>query len=147
MIIFNRNESPLQSANGFTLIELMITVAIVGILAAIAYPSYTAYIARGHRAEAKQGLLELAQFMERTYTEQNTYIPGGVAPALPFATMPKSGTTVYNLALSASTTNTYTLTATATGSMAADACGDFSLDNTGLQTVNGALTAAECWNR
>jgi type IV pilus assembly protein PilE len=138
-------------ALGFTLIELMIVVAIIGILAAIAYPSYTAYVARGHRAEAKQGLLELAQFMERTYTEQNSYQPGGASPVLPYTTMPKSGTTVYNLALdpAATSATTYKLTATATGSMANDECGDFSIDNTGAQSVGGAATAnaADCWNR
>lgn len=136
--------------NGFTLIELMIVVAIIGILAAIAYPSYTSYVARGHRAEAKQGLLELAQFMERVYTENNTYQPGGASPALPFTTMPKSGTTVYNMALDAGATSAtnYKLTATATGSMAGDECGDFSIDNTGAQTVaNATASAADCWNR
>ena len=134
------------AAGGFTLIELMIVVAVIGILAAIAYPSYTAYVARGHRAEAKQGLLELAQFMERTYTENNTYNVAGIA--LPFTTMPKNGTTVYAMGLPAVTANSYTLTATATGTMAADACGDFSIDQTGAQTVaNGTETAANCWNR
>ncbi|MEQ1667983.1 MAG: type IV pilin protein [Sulfuriferula sp.] len=135
---------------GFTLIEVMIVVAIVGILAAIAFPSYTAYVARGHRAEAKQGLLELAQFMERTYTENNSYTPGGAVPALPFVTMPKAGTAVYNMALDAGATSatTYKLTATATGVMAGDECGDFSIDNTGAQTVaNATASAADCWNR
>ena len=58
--------SPQQ--HGFTLIELMIVVAIVGILSAIAYPSYAEYIRRGHRADARAGLLQAQQWMERAAT-------------------------------------------------------------------------------
>lgn len=146
----NKQPSMRTLRKGFTLIEVMIVVAIIGILSAIAFPSYTAYVARGHRAEAKQGLLELAQFMERTYTESNSYTPGGAVPVLPFITMPKAGTTVYNMALDAGATSatTYKLTAAATGMMAGDECGDFSIDNTGAQTVaNATAGAADCWNR
>lgn len=152
MRISNEQPSMRLQTKGFTLIEVMIVVAIIGIIAAIAYPSYTAYVARAHRAEAKQGLLELAQFMERTYTENNTYTPGagGALPGLPFIVMPKSGTTVYNMALDAGATAaaTYKLTATATGVMFGDECGDLSIDNTGAQTVaNATASAVDCWNR
>src|SRR5690349_3565941 len=65
---------------GFTLVELMIVVLIVGILAAIAVPSYRAYVLRVNRADAKIGLTSLAQQLERCYTRQNRYrnpAPGG----------------------------------------------------------------------
>jgi type IV pilus assembly protein PilE len=60
--------------NGFTLIELMITVAIVGILASVAYPTYTSYIVKGKRAEARTALTELLQQQERYMTQNNCYV-------------------------------------------------------------------------
>jgi len=65
---FNR-----RLAQGFTLIELMIVVAVVGILSAIAYPSYTEYVRRGHRADARAGLLQVQQWLERAATATGTY--------------------------------------------------------------------------
>ena len=59
---------PQKAQLGFTLIELMIVVAIVGILSAVAYPSYTEYVRRGHRADARAGLLQAQQWLERAAT-------------------------------------------------------------------------------
>jgi type IV pilus assembly protein PilE len=64
----------LKSSKGMTLIELMIVVAIVGILSAIAYPSYTEYVLRGRRAEARTALMDLMQQQERYFTQNNTYL-------------------------------------------------------------------------
>ena len=65
----------MKNTRGFTLIELMITVAIVGILASIAYPAYTEAVLKGRRAQARTALLELAQQQERYMTQFNCYLP------------------------------------------------------------------------
>ena len=86
---------------GFTLIELVIVMTIVGILAAIAFPSYQNSVRNSRRATAATDLLELAQWMERRYSLNNTYLDNGAAPALPFVTEPRQGgTVVYNFSFS-----------------------------------------------
>lgn len=75
-----------RSSTGFTLIELMIVVAIVGILAALAYPAYTGSVAKGKRAEARAAVMDLLQQQERYFTQMNTYetFSLGATGTLPF---------------------------------------------------------------
>ena len=75
-----------RHSTGFTLIELMIVVAIIGLLAAVAYPSYTDSVAKGKRGEARAAILDLLQQQERYFTQMNTYeaFSLGTPGALPF---------------------------------------------------------------
>jgi type IV pilus assembly protein PilE len=129
---------------GFTLIELMITVAVVAILASIAYPSYQAQLRISRRADAQASLMELQNFMERFFTENSCYQDKGADgscsnsgdnadPVLPFTASPRSGTAYYSLSLAAVTPTTYTLRATpvAGGPQAGD--GMLELDQTGAR--------------
>ena len=142
---------------GFTLIELMIVVAIVGILSAIAYPSYAEYIRKGHRADARAGLLQAQQWLERASTATGVYPVSGSAPdyALPPALTWDGDTTKrYTIGFQGAPTNaTFTLVATRkVGSpQATDRCGDFTLTHTGTRnTVNyaaGTDPLRDCWNK
>jgi len=130
-----------KQASGFTLIELMVVVAIIGILAAIAYPSYQQYVLRANRAEAQAVLTETAQFMERYFTTNGTYVDG----ALLSDASPKgsSGSAIkYNISFSVVPTATaFTLQAAPAGGQANDSCGTLTLSNTGAQTP----TTDGCW--
>ncbi|QEP43338.1 type IV pilin protein [Ectothiorhodospiraceae bacterium BW-2] len=133
--------------SGFSLMELMIAVAIVAILASIAYPSYVGYIQQARRADAVASLMELAQFMERYYTENHRYRQSdGSAPVLPFTEAPKSGATkFYDLTITTTADNSYTLTATPKGGQSGDGCGSFSLNHLGVRGHSGSLSADNCW--
>lgn len=123
--------------NGFTLIELMITVAIVAILAAIAYPSYQDSVRKARRANGQANLVELASYMERTFTETNSYAGATIAASGVTSDYYTFTTPIPNL-----TATTYTLTIVPTGPQASDSCGTMTISQTGAKATTGT---AGCW--
>ncbi len=130
-----------RASRGFTLIELMIVIAIVGILAAIALPSYRSYVPRGNRADARSALLEAAQHMERQYSIRNEYVASLPARLQVSPAGSDAGAQRYDLTVEVSTT-AYTLTAAPVQSDSN--CGTLTLLNTGKKgSTYGSV--AECW--
>jgi type IV pilus assembly protein PilE len=132
--------------SGFTLVELLITIVIIGILAAIAIPSYRAYVVRANRTEAKQALLARASDLERCFTRNNSYLDAAATPC--GVVLPYAGTN-YNIQAPSRTQTAFVIQAVPTGKQAKDTqCATFSLDDKGSQGVSGATgKAADCWSR
>ncbi|MBN1141255.1 MAG: type IV pilin protein [Deltaproteobacteria bacterium] len=128
----------MKSEQGFSLIELLIVVAIFGILVAIAIPSYTSYRRSANRSEARTSLLEISQELERYFVRQNTYVDNVNQHNLPR----DSPHGIYRLRFAAGfpTATTYTLEATPQGAQLDDAeCGTLSIDHLGNKQPAG------CW--
>ena len=144
------------AAGGFTLIELMVVVAVVAILASIALPSYQESVRKSRRAQAKADLVEYAQLAERFRTVNNTY--AGAAATFPAPVSPRNSQAVvsprepgatarYDLAFNAAGPATFTLTATPVngGGQEVDRCGTLSINQAGVKTKTGIAGFNECW--
>jgi len=133
----------MQKNNGFTLIELMIVVAIVAILTTVAYPSYIDNVRKTKRASVQADLMELASYMERSFTENNVYNSATASD-----TLTASGITSDDYTLSISTLNAteYILKAAPTGNQSSDRCGIMKLSQTSAKTATvSGVAVTGCW--
>jgi type IV pilus assembly protein PilE len=134
------------------LIELLLVLVIIGIVSALALPSYRQHLQRGQRAEAAAALLEAQHFMARYYSAHGRYDGSaeapGKAPDLPLRLqgIPAGSGSQYLLTLDAATVNSYELRAEPVGTMGSDKCGTMTLNQAGLKGLAGSdLSVADCW--
>ena len=130
---------------GFTLLELMITVVVVAILAAIAIPSYVSAMQQSRRSDATSALTGAAGQMERYFTEQGTYATATLGSSSTSVYPSTSQNGYYNLSLTNLTATSYTLNADPTGVQAADPCGSYTYTDQGVKGVTGSPGVASCW--
>lgn len=138
----------MKNQKGFTLIELMIVVAIIGIIAGIAYPSYMESVRKSNRADAKAALNDVSQRLQRCYTTYSSYVNANcaVGTSLNGGGSIASGENMYAVT-GALTATTFTLTATpvAGGVQAGDAkCTTLTLNQAGVRNATGS-DAGNCW--
>lgn len=156
-IFFNlatKNRDSKSGQRGFTLIELMIVIVIVGILVAVAVPAYTNYMQKSYRNDAKTALLDLASREEKFFSVNNQYsasatsLYGGSTATFPM-NVQSSSSAYYQLtaptvtAGSATTVASFTASAVPINSQTSDACGTYTITSTGVTSVSGTLT--NCW--
>lgn len=132
----------LRRAAGFSLIELMIAVVVVGILAAVAYPSYQEHVRKGRRAAAQGYLMDLAQRQQQYFLDNRGY--ASTAAALGYASTPSEVSPYYSVAVTvvAGPPPSYSITASPTGSQTSDTCGSLTITGAGAKTSSAG---SNCW--
>ena len=135
---------PDVSRRGFTLIELMIVVAVIAILSAIVYPMYTNEVRKSRRGIAKADLVELGQRLERYYTINNSYegFALGTTPGTFTVSPHDGGTAYYNLSINNLSASAFTLQAAPIGDQQKDSCGTLTYDQVGRKASS---SGSDCW--
>jgi len=138
-----------RATRGFTLMEVLIAMAVVALLAVVIIPGYTAQVQKSRRADAKTALTDLAAREERYYAITNAYSNNatnlGYSGTFPVA-VTSSGVNSYSLNVALTATGFVGTATRAAGPQANDACGDYSLDDKGVQSnPNSTQTTPPCW--
>jgi type IV pilus assembly protein PilE len=128
-----------RKSSGFTLIELMVAVLIVGILAAIAIPSYQSYLLKGNRTVAQVHLMNIAQQQQHYLLDSRSYAPSLAALSMTTPTNVSTHYTIEDPFTVGTAPNSFSVTATPIGSQANDQCGTLAIDNVGNKTP------VNCW--
>ncbi len=136
----------LAEHRGFTLIELMIVVAVVAILVAIAIPAYNDQVRKSRRGQAKADIVELAQRAERFHTINNTYVGFWATVPTGDRVSPRTGGTNAYAISQVEAANTFLLTATPQGGQTNDTlCGTLTINQAGVKTRSGTGSLSDCW--
>ena len=131
-----------KKTHGFTLIELMIVIAILSIIVAVGYPSYMEHVKKSRRDEGMGQLLELADRMERAYSDRGTY-PTNISEV--YVATTDGG--FYTLSIVSANNISFTVNAapTSLGQQDADKCETFTLTSLGEKSITGSVPNSQCW--
>lgn len=140
---FARRAGRKPGAGGFSLLEIMVVVTIIGILAAIAWPSYTNYVLRSKRVEGRAALLDAAARQERHYSDNYSY--SNSLSRLGLSANTESGYYTLSLAVSSANQN---FAASAAPTFTDTECGSLTITHTGKKSISGAnANLARCWGK